>query len=102
MLFCLLNYLPVQVGHGSRDDANLLLMDYFINVRSVFDTNPFSRNLGLSMNSLRGLAGIMLGLQLSKAMSRSNWMKRELTEEQLTYASTDAWISLEVYKALMK
>ena len=102
MHFHLLNHLSVQVGHSSHNDANLLLMNYFVNMCSVFDTLPFTKNLCLSMNSLRGLAGIMLGLRLSKNQCISNWMRGELSKAQLMYASTDAWISLEVYKALMK
>ena len=68
----------------------------------VFDTYPLTKELQLPMESLRGLTGTMLGMQLTKSQSMTNWENRILSDHQLRYASTDAWVSLEVYKSLIK
>ena len=91
-----------QVGHASSHDAYLLLKQYYVNVCSVFDTYPLTRDLCLPMESLRGLAGTMLGMQLTKTQAMTNWENRNLSDLQLQYASTDAWVSLEAYKALVR
>ena len=93
---------PLQAGHNSGLDAYLLLKHYYVNSCSIFDTHRLSTQLELPMQSLRGLAGVLLGLQLSKQQTQTNWEKRYLSDSQLQYASTDAWMSLKVYQALMK
>jgi ribonuclease D len=50
------------------------------------------KNLGL-----RGMAALLLGFRISKREQTSNWAKNELTESQLRYAATDAWLGREIY-----
>jgi len=50
------------------------------------------KNLGL-----RGLAALLLGFRISKREQTSNWAKNELTESQIRYAATDAWLGREIY-----
>jgi len=50
------------------------------------------KNLGL-----RGLAALLLGFRISKREQTSNWAKNDLTESQLRYAATDAWLGREIY-----
>jgi ribonuclease D len=50
------------------------------------------KNLGL-----RGLAALLLGFRVSKREQTSNWAKTELTESQIRYAATDAWLGREIY-----
>lgn len=91
-----------QVGHGSDTDAYLLLKNYYVNSCSVFDTYSLTKELGLPLQSLRGLAGTLLGVQVTKSQARTNWENELLSDSQLHYASTDAWISLKVYEALLQ
>ena len=54
---------------------------------------------------LRSLAGLLLGFRISKRAQVSNWARSNLTEAQVQYAATDAWVSRELYvhmKALSK
>ncbi|NOU36374.1 MAG: 3'-5' exonuclease domain-containing protein 2 [Kiritimatiellaceae bacterium] len=51
------------------------------------------KNLGL-----RGLAALLLGFRVSKREQTSNWAKNELTESQIRYAATDAWLGREIYR----
>jgi ribonuclease D len=49
---------------------------------------------------LKKLSAIILGRRISKSQQVSNWDADILTEAQLRYAATDAWICLEIYTAL--
>ena len=35
-------------------------------------------------------------------MQRSNWDKDELSERQIRYAATDAWVSLRVFEEMRR
>ncbi|ORZ17238.1 hypothetical protein BCR42DRAFT_351437 [Absidia repens] len=50
-----------------------------------------------------GLAGVVmtfLGVSMNKKQQLSNWEKRPLTSEQITYAACDAYCLLEIYDVL--
>lgn len=50
---------------------------------------------------LRSLAAITLGQRLSKKAQLSNWENKRLSDDQVKYAATDAWIGLKIYKKLL-
>jgi ribonuclease D len=52
------------------------------------------KNLGL-----RGLTAILFGFRISKREQVSNWARKELTDSQMTYAATDAWLGRKIYLA---
>ena len=55
---------------------------------------------GIADKSVRKMAGIVLGLRISKAQRLSNWEAATLTPSQQMYAATDAWICTEIYNKL--
>ncbi len=74
----------------------------------IFNLNPrvswiFSntwRPFRSEEKGLKKLSGIVLGHRISKSQQVSNWDADILTEAQLRYAATDAWICLEIYNEL--
>ncbi len=58
---------------------------------------PMARALRIRNQGLRGLAAALLGFRISKRAQCSNWSRPELTEAQILYAATDAWVSRVLY-----
>lgn len=51
---------------------------------------------------LKKLSGLLLGFRISKAQQTSNWEAEQLSEAQIKYAATDAWVSLQIYNRLLE
>jgi ribonuclease D len=66
------------------------------------DLGDRARDLGLKTHGLRNLAANLLGYRISKQARVSNWASDNLTEKQIRYAATDAWVSREIYLAMEK
>jgi hypothetical protein len=59
-----------------------------------------AREAGIKNHGLRGLAAVLLGFRISKGAQRSNWGADSLSEKQLRYAATDAWVGREIFRRL--
>jgi ribonuclease D len=46
---------------------------------------------------LRNLAAIFLNIRIPKGSRTSNWAAERLTQQQITYAATDAWVCRELF-----
>ena len=64
------------------------------------DLQQLAPDWGIEEKSLRKLSAIVLGKRVSKAQRLSNWEAAQLTEKQMRYAATDAWICPEIYRTL--
>ncbi len=64
------------------------------------DLQQLAPEWGIEEKSLRKLSAIVLGKRISKAQRLSNWEATQLTEKQMRYAATDAWICPEIYRIL--
>jgi ribonuclease D len=83
------------------DLRQLKAMDEFVPA-GFAALEPLARALKIKNQGLRGLAAALFGFRISKKAQCSNWSRRELTETQITYAATDAWISRQLYVELSK
>lgn len=90
----------LKVGVALRDDINKLRELEPFKERSVLDLATLTQRLGIVNTGLRSLSAIILNRRISKAAQVSNWAKDELSETQLRYAATDAWVSLKIYLRL--
>ena len=66
------------------------------------DTHCWAKDMNCSPQSLRAMCALFLNLKLTKEMQRSNWDKDELSERQIRYAATDAWVSLRVFEEMRR
>ncbi len=61
------------------------------------DLQQYVEAFRIEEKGLKKLSGIVLGRRISKSQQVSNWDADLLTEAQLRYAATDAWICLKIY-----
>jgi len=90
----------VKVGLAVKDDYNALSKLKFLNPAGFIDLQKYVEDFGIEDKSLKKLAAIILGIRISKSQQTSNWENQHLSESQLIYASTDAWICLKIFKHL--
>jgi ribonuclease D len=64
------------------------------------DLGTMSQKQGIKNHGLRGLAAVVLGLRITKSAQTSNWANDKLTQSQICYAATDAWVGREIYLLL--
>lgn len=67
---------------------------------NVTDLNILCKTLDFKNIGARNLTAMVLGFRISKRQQTSNWEAKELSEGQLRYAATDAWVAREVYLKL--
>lgn len=67
---------------------------------NVIDLNILCKTLDFKNIGARNLSGMVLGFRISKRQQTSNWEAKVLSEAQLRYAATDAWVAREIYLKL--
>lgn len=90
----------IKVGAGIRDDLSELRRLANIEPQGFLELGSAASLANIEQKGLRKLGAIVLGFRISKAAQVSNWEREELTEQQISYAATDAWVSLKVYERL--
>ncbi len=90
----------VKVGIGLEDDILLLNKLKPFRPGGFLDLNKEVAELGAESIGARNLAAMILNIRISKSSQTSNWEVESLTQKQIRYAATDAWICLEMYKKL--
>ncbi len=86
----------VAVG---RDIKELQDMEPF-EAGGFIDLGDKARDAGLQHHGLRGLSALLLGMRISKSAKLTNWSKKDLPQQALLYAATDAWIGLRLYEKM--
>ncbi|TVP53007.1 MAG: 3'-5' exonuclease domain-containing protein 2 [Mongoliibacter sp.] len=91
----------VKIGAAVLDDLRgLKKISVGFQPNSFFDLNDELKKVGFHNVGVRNLSAMVLEVRISKSEQVSNWEAPELTEKQMLYAATDAWVCLEVYKKL--
>jgi ribonuclease D len=91
----------LKAGVGIRDDIKALQKLKRFNPDGFVELSSIARNKGLQVESVKKLAGLVLGFRISKSAQTSNWEAEQYTEKQISYAATDAWVCLRLYSSLM-
>ena len=90
----------VKAGISIRDDMKDLQRLAIFKPANVVDLNHIAAEIGIVNIGVRSLSGIVLGIRISKGQQTSNWERETLSEGQISYAATDAWVCLEIYRKL--
>lgn len=90
----------VKVGAAVRDDVRGLQQYRKFVAKNFVDLQLIGENYGIKDKSVKKMAGIILGVKVSKAQQLSNWEAPQLSGAQLKYAAIDAWICRKMYLTL--
>ena len=91
----------IKVGAATRDDVKGLQKAANFTPRGFVDLQSMVWEYGIKDKSVKKMAAIILGVKISKAQQLSNWETEHLSESQMKYAATDAWICREMYLKLL-
>ncbi|NMM48639.1 3'-5' exonuclease [Marinigracilibium pacificum] len=89
-----------KIGIGIDDDINDLRRIGVAKPKCFLDLNKLAKKAGFHNTGARNLSAMVLGFRISKSAQTSNWERDELTDKQISYAATDAWICLKIYEKL--
>ncbi len=87
----------VKAGVAVADDLRTLKHVFPFVEQGVVDLGNIARRAGYGQTGLRNLAGMVMGMRITKGTKTSNWAATNLTAQQITYAATDAWVCRELY-----
>jgi ribonuclease D len=90
----------IKVGAAIHDDIKGLQKYSNFVPAGFVELQNYVTDFGIESNGLRKLAGIVLNFRISKRYQVSNWENKKLSEGQIQYAATDAWVSYKVYSVL--
>lgn len=92
--------IPLKIGLGLQDDLRRLRADFQFEPDGFLDLQNYVQAFRIDEKGLKKISGIVLNRRISKSQQVSNWDADILSEAQLRYAATDAWICLMIYNSL--
>ncbi len=92
----------LKAGVALRDDVKGLQKLHHYTPAGFVELAELRKHSGLEVESVKKLTALLLGFRISKSAQTSNWEAETYNEKQISYAATDAWVCLEIYKKLMK
>lgn len=93
----------LKIAHSAEQDQECLAHDYGITARPLFDTSIGAALTG--MGDQIGLAPLlrkMVGVDLPKGHTRTNWLKRPLQDAMAEYAALDVYYLVDVGRRLLR
>jgi len=91
----------IKAGVAVHDDIRFLRNVRGFEPSGFVDLQKFVRDYGIEVSGLKKLAAIVLGFRISKRQQVTDWEAEQLSEAQIVYAATDAWVCHQIYKKLL-
>lgn len=91
----------VKAGVAIQDDIRKLQELHPFEPAGFIEIATLTQQAGILNTGLRSLAGLLLNGRISKRAQVSNWAKPVLSESQIQYACTDAWMSRKIYMHML-
>jgi len=89
----------IKVFHSCKEDIEAVYAWTGRFIKNIFDTQIANEFLGGNFSeSYQSLVRNKLGISINKNETRSNWLRRPLTDSQLHYAASDVEFLTEIYK----
>lgn len=90
----------VKVGAAIHDDLKDLKKLLAFKDAGFIDLQSYVKQFDIESFGVKKMSALVLGFRISKSQQVSNWENNELTESQIKYAATDAWVCLEIFNKL--
>jgi len=92
----------MKVAQGAEYDVRCLDRQWGFRIRNLFDTAIAARFVGMERTGLSALIETLLGVTIPKLarLQKSDWARRPLSPEALSYAATDVSHLLDLRKIL--
>lgn len=90
----------IKAGVAIRDDIKQLQKRFAFTPQGFVELQDLAKLKGLQNFGLKGMTEEVLDLTITKGPKTTNWEAQELTDRQLQYAATDAWIGLKLFQKL--
>ncbi len=90
----------VKVGAAIRDDLKQLQKRFQFDQHGFVELQAVAKAKNLKNMGLKGMTEEVLQGTITKGPKTTHWDAQELTEKQILYAATDAWIGLKLYQKL--
>ncbi|MBF0199827.1 MAG: ribonuclease D [Desulfamplus sp.] len=91
-----------KVFHGGDFDIRSIDRDFDIRIDNLFDTEIACRFLGIHKRSLAALLKKHFNLSMDKRFQKTDWSKRPLSKDMITYSINDVAYLLELANILEK
>ena len=92
----------LKIGVAIKNDIDVLKRTVKLKQKGFIDLQEMVRQFDIKCAGLSKMAGVVLGVRVSKAQQLSNWENYRLTPAQQRYAATDAWMCYMIYEKLME
>ena len=92
----------IKTGAAIHDDIKLLQIRRKFVQEGFVELQTMVGEFGIKDIGLEKMAAIILGFKISKRQQVTDWDSKVLTEAQILYAATDAWICYEIYRTLLQ
>jgi ribonuclease D len=90
----------LKIGAAIKNDLDVLKRSAKLKPNGFIDLQSMMQQFDIKSTGLSKMAGIVLGVRISKAQQLSNWENHTLTPAQQRYAATDAWMCYRIYEKL--
>jgi Ribonuclease D len=90
----------IKAGVAVHDDIKFLKNVKKFNPEGFVDLQNVVKDFGIQSSGLKKLSAIVLGFRISKRQQVTDWEAEKLSEAQMVYAATDAWVCYQIYRKL--
>lgn len=91
----------LKAGVAIRDDLKQLQKRFQFTPENFVELQTLAKAKGLQNFGLKSMTEEVMHATISKGPKTTNWEAAELTDRQIMYAATDAWIGLVLYRKLI-
>ena len=90
-----------KIGAAILDDVRGLKKLRNFEPGGFIDLQKHVDEFGVMEKGVKKMAAIFLNFKVSKRQRLTNWEAPQLTDPQLRYAATDAWVCLKIYERML-